>query len=334
MITLITGTPGAGKTLYALNYVKDLSERENRPVFYNGVNDLKLPWSELDRGEDWHTCPAGAIVLIDECQRVFRPRGNGSAVPPHVEKLETHRHGGVDLVVITQHPMLIESNVRRLVGRHFHVMRNFGMKRATVHEWSSTKENCDKSRSDSIKHQFGYPARSFEWYKSAELHTHKARIPAKLWVFLTLPLVLGGIAWAMYQWQMNKVQGVKAESVLSGKAAGVAPVTVAAAAPAVDPMQWFKDQTPRIVGLPHTAPVYDDLAKPVVLPLPAGCIAGENSCNCYTAQGTKIAEMQDAVCQDIVKNGFFNPYKIERNEKRDERGGAADTAGASPVTRI
>ncbi len=327
MITLITGTPGAGKTLYALNYVKDLSERENRPVFYNGVNDLKLPWSELEKGEDWHTVPSGSIVLIDECQRVFRPRGNGSSVPKHVEALETHRHGGVDLVVITQHPMLVESNVRRLVGRHFHVVRTFGMKRATVHEWMQTKENCDKNRSDSVRHEFGYPAKSFDWYKSAELHTHKARIPAKLWVFLSLPFILGAIAWGMYQWQLSRMESAKSAQnapLSSGKISTGA--NVAAPAAAVDPLQWFRDQTPRIVGLPHTAPVYDQIAKPVTMPLPAGCVASAKSCKCYTAQGTKIAEMQDSICRDIVANGFFNPYKNERAG----RGGEADTVSPSP----
>lgn len=319
MITLITGTPGAGKTLYALNYVKDLSEKENRPVFYNGVNDLKLPWSELDKGEDWHTVPAGSIVLIDECQRVFRPRGNGSAVPLHVEKLETHRHDGIDLVVITQHPMLVESNVRRLVGRHFHVMRNFGMKRATVHEWGQVKEACDKNRSDSIRHEFAYPATSFEWYKSAELHTHKRRIPAKLWVLLAVPFVLAAIAYAMYQWQLSKVQTAKPESgpISSGKVVPASAAVTTASVPAVDPIQWFNDQTPRIVGLPHTAPVYDNLAKPTVMPLPVGCIASANKCFCVTEQGTRIPDMQESICRDIVKNGYFNPYKIDKNDKRD-----------------
>ena len=149
MITLITGLPGAGKTLYALNYVKNLSEKDNRQVYFSGINDIKLPWIELDKGEEWHQAPTGSIVLIDECQRVFRPRGNGSAVPLHVSKLETHRHDGVDLVVITQHPMLADSNLRRLVGQHFHVVRAFGTKKATVHEFQEVKTDCDKNRSGS-----------------------------------------------------------------------------------------------------------------------------------------------------------------------------------------
>lgn len=313
MITLITGTPGAGKTLYALNYVKALADRENRPVFYDGITDLKLPWSKLEKGEDWHTCPTGSIVLIDECQRVFRPRGNGSAVPEHVAKLETHRHSGIDLVVITQHPMLIESNVRRLVGRHFHVMRNFGLKSATVHEWASTKESCDKSRADSVKHIFSYPAQSFDWYKSAELHTYKARIPAKLWFFFALPIILGAIIYGMVQWQKSRVSVPKESSnVISTGQLNTHQEGVKVAS--FDPMQWFKEQSPRIVGMPHTAPVYDHLAKPVAMPTPHACISSESKCVCHTEQGTRINDMQDSVCRNIALHGFFNPY---RNDRRD-----------------
>lgn len=327
MITLITGTPGAGKTLYALNYVKALAERENRPVFYNGISELKLGWSELDKGEDWHVCPSGSIVLIDECQRVFRPRGNGAAVPEHVAKLETHRHDGIDLVLITQHPMLVESNVRRLVGRHFHVMRNFGLKSATVHEWSSTKEGCDKNRNDSVKHLFSYPVKSFDWYKSAEVHTYKARIPVKLWVFAALPIVLGAIIYGMVQWQKSRVSVTKESSnVISTGQLNMHQEGVKVAS--VDPMQWYKEQTPRIVGMPHTAPVYDQLARPVAMPIPHICIASESKCLCHTEQGTRILEMQDSVCRNIAQYGFFNPY---RSGRRDS---GLSEANPNPGTQI
>jgi len=52
MIEQVTGLPGAGKTLITLTRVKEISERENRPVYYNGIPELKLPWIELDKGED------------------------------------------------------------------------------------------------------------------------------------------------------------------------------------------------------------------------------------------------------------------------------------------
>ena len=50
MITLITGLPGNGKTLYALQYVADLAKRENRPVWYHNITGLS---AELG----WHAIP-------------------------------------------------------------------------------------------------------------------------------------------------------------------------------------------------------------------------------------------------------------------------------------
>ncbi len=33
--------------------------------------------------------------MIDEAQRVFRPRPAGSKVPDYIQELETHRHKGI-----------------------------------------------------------------------------------------------------------------------------------------------------------------------------------------------------------------------------------------------
>lgn len=298
MITLITGLPGAGKTLYALNYVKELAESSGRQVFYNGVSDLKLPWSELDKGEDWHTVPPGSIVLIDECQRVFRPRGNGSQVPAHVEKLETHRHSGIDLILITQHPMLAESNVRRLVGRHFHVVRTFGLQKSTVHEWGTVKDNCDKSRADSVRHDFLYPVASYQWYHSAEVHTHKARIPSRVYFLVLLPLLLIAMAYGVWRWYAPKI---------SKPAPAAVPLSEFQRPPGVpekNPADWIKDRQPRIAGLPATAPVYDVVTTPTKAPYPAACVRSAKKCTCFSQQAT-VLNVSPEMCGQIVEKGYF-----------------------------
>src|SRR5205809_7156589 len=100
MITLITGLPGNGKTLYALTWLKALAEKDGRTVFYSGITDCMIPgWVEHEP-EKWPELPANSVILIDEVQRVMRPRMHGSAVPAHIAQLETHRHKGVDLVLI------------------------------------------------------------------------------------------------------------------------------------------------------------------------------------------------------------------------------------------
>lgn len=316
MITLITGLPGAGKTLYALNFVKNLSEKDNRPVYYSGINDIKLPWFELEKGEDWHSVPTGSIVLIDECQRVFRPRGNGSAVPVHVSKLETHRHDGIDLVVITQHPMLADSNLRRLVGQHFHVVRAFGTKKATVHEFQEVKTDCDKNRSGSVRHDFFYPKDSFNWYKSAELHTHKARIPARVFFILGLPLLLAALVYLAYSfWRIpgtgNTLETKSPTTAISPSAAIQAPKFKSAA-------QFLDERVPRVAGLAYTAPIYDEVTRPVDAPFPAACISSLEKCTCFSQQAT-ILDIPEPVCKQIVARGYFKDWEGKASIQNSQR---------------
>ncbi len=159
MIYLITGVPGSGKTLYAVStLVKKLLDEKittktgqdiKRRLVTDGIPDLVIPHETMAervepppqvKGEPppadpntgdglhnwWTWCKPGDVLVIDEVQRYWRPRGMGVKPPPEIAMLETHRHLGVDFVIITQNAMLIDQNVRRLVGRHLNVRRLFG----------------------------------------------------------------------------------------------------------------------------------------------------------------------------------------------------------------
>lgn len=310
MITLTTGQPGAGKSLFTLFSVKQQADKENRPVFYNGV-DLKQEfpnWQHLDKPEDWHTLPAGAIILLDECQRLFRPRGTGAQVPEYVAKLETHRHQGLDLFLITQHPMLVDTNVRRLVGRHYHVQRTFGMARAVVHEFTELRQEPDKSREGSIRHDFSYPKEVFTWYKSAEVHTVKRRIPPRLFFLLMLPLLLGALIWATVSWWQGKMEAKPADgaALVAAPAGGFASRPDAASV--LTTAEYLETYTPRIQGLPHTAPAFDNVMQAKSAPQPQACIMSSRKCTCYTSQGTKL-QMDEWLCRDFAENGYFDVTK-------------------------
>ena len=311
MINLITGLPGNGKTLYALSYVKEWAEKDNRPVFYAGIKDLMLPWTEIDPTK-WFECPANSIIVIDECQTVFRPRSIGKEPPDYVAKLETHRHQGLDIVLITQHPLLADSAIRRLVGKHVHVVRTFGTERATLHEWASVRENCDKpaGRADSIKHQWKYPKEAYSFYKSAEVHTVKRNIPMRVYLFALVPiLLLAAVVYMKYftDKQVHKdaansdqlTQGFQPTSIASNQKGKVSYKDAIE-----DAKQFVFDETPRVQGLPQTAPRYDELTKAVEVPVPAGCVQSSKGCKCYTQQATSM-DVDEKICLDIVKHGFF-----------------------------
>jgi len=64
---------------------------------------------------------------------------------------------------------------------------------------------------------------------------------------------------------------------------------------------------PRVSGFAHTAPVYDDVTKPVDAPYPVACLVG-SACRCYD-QSANVLPMPVEVCGDLVKAGFFKSWE-------------------------
>lgn len=323
MITLITGLPGSGKTLFTLKTVKDLADKENRPVFYHGIPELTLPWEMLDKPENWPDLPNGSIVVIDECQSTFRPRAASVTPPRHVAEFETHRHKGLDFFLITQHPMLLDGNVRRLTGRHYHVNRFYGFNKSTVHEFQQVRDNVDKSTKGSIQNHFVYPKEVFTWYKSADLHTVKKRLPMRLFMMVILPLVLIWLLWFAYTKIVNldnvALDTPGAPGEVHQETPGAMPQSMPA--PQIDVTTqsgYVKAYTPVVPDIPQSAPIYAELTKPEKVPYAAACMSMGSRCQCYTQQATKLNISQD-MCKQIVAGGQFLGFS-PNGEKSDDGG--------------
>lgn len=306
-IELQTGLPGNGKTLYTLDRIESIRKKTGRPVFYSGIPIFKdkLPeWTELEDPKRWFECPPESIVVIDECQRLFRPRASGTAVPEYESRLETHRHGGIDLVLLTQNPRLVSLNVRELCGRHLHIVRTFGMSRATVHEWQECKINT-QARRDSVKHLYKYNRKVYGWYKSAEAHTYKANIPMKVWllgaIVVGLPIGVYGIMQKLKGFSEKSEQDTAAMKASGPAGASAQPVMVNGR---INERDWVGQYKPRVPGLAYTAPIYDEVTKPVRAPIPAACVQMGERCDCFTQQATKL-EVTPQLCKSIVAGGFF-----------------------------
>lgn len=312
MIYLHTGQPGAGKTLFTLELVRKRAQEEGRPVFYAGIEILKpeeFPgWQVLETPEKWFEVPDGSIIVHDECQTLYRPRGNGAQVPDYVARFETHRHQGLDIYLITQHPMLVDSNIRRLAGEHVHVVRAFGAGMATLHKWGQVKEQCDKARADSVSETRAYPKQLFGAYKSATIHTHKARIPPRLFFLLAIPLLLGALAWWFSTWYAGRAKGETFDNLPQQVAPGASGLSGVGPAERRDrpksTAEYIASYQPRIDGLPHTAPVYDEVTTVTAAPVPAMCVASASKCVCYTQQGTRMAT-PESLCRQMADRGYF-----------------------------
>lgn len=349
-IMMITGLPGNAKTLYAIGFVKAWAEREGRPVYYSGIKDCTLPgWLEFDPVK-WMDCPAGSIIFIDECQKTFRNRSLGAHPPLHVTELEEHRHRGVDFVMITQHPSLVDPAIRKLTQTHKHMVRVWGMEVSTVHRWDAVRDNCDKpsARKDSEKLKWKFDRSLYGCYHSADLHTMKRRIPGRVWLLVSVPvlLLLAGY-FVVQKVAPKKSPNSVASSALPVNVNSVAPVGVQHAVvidPIADAKAYVFRETPRVVGLPQTAPKYDELTKPVRVPVPAACVKigtlqSEKGvrCKCYTQQGTPMQVGYDQ-CLNIAQNGFFQDFDADPASVGQQvipvSSGQSSSQGASNVVLI
>lgn len=309
-IELVTGVPGAGKTLYTLaKKVRPLVGKTisitdefsgeardfDRRLMVCGIRDLLLPheivdvavshdpWESMTRlpGEKphdvphvvqnwWLWCQPGDVIVIDECQRVFRPSAAGQKIPAFIRHLETHRHYGVDLILVTQHPQLIHANVRNLIGHHEHVRRIFGGAGTIVYEW----DHC--THPDRTKQAAGrlwsHDKSAFGLYKSAQVHTKvKHKIPGAVMLAVAGFVALPVAGYQVYGRMSNRFSDEPLAASLAPLASASAPLPES------------------VESLPHpVASLPVALASSSVPVGVAGCISTATRCRCIDAGGEWI----------------------------------------------
>lgn len=335
MIILVTGVPGSGKTAHAIDLLLDMVG--TRPLFCDGVPELVIPHEPCPPVPEWtteaddvssatgkkisFTFPPNSIVIIDECQRVFRPRTSGAKVPPEVAAFETHRHLGIDFILITQHPSLLDGNIRRLVGKHVHI-RVTALGRYK-YEWAEVGDPDSRaSREIAQKTRYALPKRAFSQYKSAEVHTkHKFAIPKAIFVLIGAAALLGFMTWRVYSSLSEKTGGSKALDRAQSGAIVPASSSSDGKPKKITVKEYVESYEPRVPGILHSAPVYDEITKPTVAPIITGCVVRSKTddCKCYDQQGTVYKTTRE-VCRIFMTDGMFiNFQKVEQATIRQEQ---------------
>lgn len=309
MITVITGTPGAGKTLYAITkLVKPLigakvaktdengSTVEIERKVYTNIKGLQLDHELIDDSNtgglrNWHEwAEPGAVIVYDEFQKPWPPRPNGSKVPDDIQALDTHRHKGVDFILITQNVINVDRHVHGLVGRHLHVRRMGNMPLTIVYEWDHCSRSLMYSKSVS-KSPWRYDKSVFKLYHSADLHTKQTRRIPSLVYFVLVGLV--GFMYLAPTTYARIVERVKGEVAAAPgqtqlKPAEAAPTLAQKALseqPKPDPVEFVPGQTNN-----------QDNTQTQPTAALAGCVAFRTSCSCYDTAGAKI-ERSAEFCQ-------------------------------------
>lgn len=339
-ITIITGTPGAGKTLYAVTKLiqpligatvdkeEDDGTITQHPVkIFTNINGLTLDHELIDGSADgglrnWHQwAKPGTVIVVDEVQKIWKPRANGSAVPDDIGALETVRHMGVQFILLTQGIMLSERNLLALCGRHLHIRRIGMMPLAIVYEWDHASRSLMYSKAFTKK-PWRYDKAGYKLYKSAELHMKTKRsIPTVAY------FVLAGLAGVAYMAPtlMGRMQERFGDGQQVAAAAAGAPQGAGATLPPPrqqtaagepaggsfidDRIAWI----PRVSHRPESAPAYDELRRVAVMPRVAAGFVKGSVAKCYTQQGTDAGLTEDE-CRKWLANPPFDPYQVEQHK--------------------
>jgi len=345
MITLITGGPGTGKTAWLLDQLVELRKAEpNRHVYIHGVRGLRKFPHELiycksqlcdicqsatvpdnakyvEKWPEWKS--SGDLIIVDEVQRIWRPRVGSSAAPESVTGLETHRHYGLDFWLISQGPHLFDNFIRLLVGRHVHLVARWSGR--TQYEWPECKQDV-QSRSDAVIRPYRLPSHVYDMYDSAEVHTKQdKRKPISFYVTIAaLVLALVTVSFVVYRIKRKMSQATETMSDPALTTNNSNPNQTESTTNGYKPPAKvsFPDFTPTVPGIPESAPAYAHLIKVTAAPILAGCVINNltDNCQCYTNQATPYQVSQE-YCKEAVKGHRFNPYlqakTIDKNNKNN-----------------
>lgn len=316
-ITLITGVPGSGKTLYCVSKLLQpiigtqipVDDDDGRTVMhtrtvYTNINGLQLDHELIDANgawewnkdsgdwdldgspgglHDWHEwAKPGSFIVFDEFQKAWPPRPNGSRIPPDVQALDTHRHMGVDFVLLTQNCLNVDRHILGLVDRHLHVRRVANAAVAIVYEWDHASRSLLYKNAVN-RSPWRYDKKAFQLYKSARVHTKQRRtIPGLVWFVLFGLILFMFMGPTLYA----RINAKMAPAAASGASAprpsfsALPPVSAASGA--------LPSSVPGSVPLP---PASAASAAQV-----AGCVAAGPVCRCYDAAGHAVKVDAD-ICQ-------------------------------------
>ena len=354
-INFVTGLPRSGKTLWTICKVKEISEKEKRPVYYCNIEEVYLKeWTRIASPDDWMTCPDGCLIVVDELQDFWGKQPPGAKVPEPILELSKHGKRGIDFYLITQEPDLVHSTPRSLCQFHYYVSRIFGMEKARIKQFSRMQLHPERVNQWLEEFIFAYPKKAFDWYKSADVHNVKRKFPLKAKLFPAAILLATGlfswIGYDVYRGQLVKTvkiskpdltspsssAGHHAVGADSGADFGSATGSVSGAKIPMSKADYLAAFIPRVSGLTHTSPRYDDLTQPVRVPVPAACVVMGNKCKCYTQDATHYPTTRD-LCVQFANNGYFMDFRADpekgdsRAVERSSGSGSGSGSGAGSV---
>ncbi len=385
MLVIRTGKPGHGKTLNTIREVDQKAHAEGRVVYYHNINGLKpdqlqAQWFEFEDPEKWFELPNDSIIVVDEAQGWFGARDPRARPPEHITRFETMRHQGHEVHLVTQDPRYLDVHLRRLCNTHIHYWRVFKSAQLLRFESEVVVEKVELKTSfkDADKKSLRLDKRYFGAYTSTNAKHHfQAKVPTKFILAICVLIGAGILVYRAYErYNAEKVAleatssapaGSMVDQVRDTVGAFIKPVGEAKTDASESVASYIGRRVPRIPQVPSSAPIYDELTRPMSFPrlycmsstdpatyarefgrMAHAVVNGTPTvCQCYTQQSTRV-ETDFAFCMRVVENGFFDPtlpdrstgertQQVQNNQSpamQAARPGAAQSASGTNMTVV
>ncbi|MDP1595171.1 MAG: zonular occludens toxin domain-containing protein [Gallionella sp.] len=312
-ITLISGSLGTGKTALAVKLLSEHSFYPDNSVVV-GVREWQgggayYPLKSMQDAtvnqlmiDDIGKLP-GTVYLVDEAKKIWPSRIAGKTVPPFIDShLAESRSIAQDWIITCQSPTQIDVALRRLVGRHIHLVKTpLGIKYSEAGE---IREDLKFSRDESRKYSF--PVESLKLYKSddgvSDLQKKGLKLPKRLFFLITLLLVLFGTIY--YYMTQSKMLGFGSDTEISAtektpEKSFMGSAVASTPKPPPDNTRLPLNQAPDIYYYLPKDPAFPEIAK--APRIPTSCLSSKaNGCVCYDQYLQRINGFPEKRCKDII----------------------------------
>ncbi len=318
MITLLTATPGGGKTNYAVWDVIKPARESGRTVYTNGIPDLKIPTIEVDRNQlkQWaqrtpvdpekpegiqvlDNFEEGSLIVADEVLYLW-PSLNYKLPPEDIAYLTQHRKHGLDFFLISQDPGLIHPLVLKNVDRHMHIVHEWQGR--FIYEWpeycSNPKVKTNKQLA--VKKRYNIEKKAFSLYYSASVHVPKSKraIPKMVYISLIVLLALPVVSYAVYNRVVNNILGdqvaVVPESVEQENSEEISVIDLSAATATSTVSSFSTNSSYYPINV---------LRADIDWSTVSACLLSEKQCICYGFFSERLMVPKES-CELAAKHGW------------------------------
>ncbi|MER0172142.1 MAG: zonular occludens toxin [Nitrosomonas sp.] len=319
-ITLITGKPGSGKTVFALSgYIKPELQK-GRIVYTNGIPDLKFQhieltnedlnrWDEREPVEgrkgvyELTTIKEDALIVVDEAADVW-PALHLKTIPEFLQYLRKHRKHAIDFLLLTQDPHFLHPHVLLNVDRHIHLVTDW---RGTYsYEWPEYCVNpiMPSNQARAVSKPYKLDKSVFSEFYSATKHLPKQKrsIPkmvyAAIFMLFAVP-AMGYMSYATISSKLENPIGVNLAKLDETKTEETAKQGVDSPKTGMVPVvQPATDNTPVKQSLSM-------LSESVDWDQVAACMSSKSHCVCYGHKAQRL-NIDPNTCNAAIDYGWMS----------------------------